>query len=575
LHVPALERDILNFSVNVSDPDDDDITYVWQLDGYDVEDSNSPNITYQLGWYDAGMHELELNVRDAFNQQSNGTPLTWSLVVEDLNRPPVYGIKVIDEFSEGILEDCVNGSLMLEDSNGTYVESGTYTTERIDFLSENYIHMNSLKAAVDNTANTNISFEYKKSLNNPPLDYADTISWSNWQTINLTSRNSTHSIFTFKNASTANVTTGSRYYKFRIGLNTRNTSETPVLHNFTILYEIAETSIEQGSYGNHWITMDTFFQEYDIDNTLSYNATSENGNIKVYFPAGSSYSKIEPADEDFIGEDYVNVTATDGEDAVSSGPIKIVVKKKETTGVTTQYLIKTETKTVIRNVPLEKEVPVYEEFNLLVPKTMTMYENDTVVVPIVLDNSGNKTLYDVNLTAETNMSQVDLSFTETFFPQIPAGTKQNTSLIISSYKTRGSYDVIIKSQSREPPFNDTAKLMMATIEAGEYNESQINTKIAYTKDLINDNLECIELSEMVSMAESYMAAGNNKKAKETLDSAIESCKYLITTDQMQTEEPAPTRQMREENPMMFLGIVIMLALIIILVILYFVKYSVR
>jgi ABC-type microcin C transport system permease subunit YejE len=72
-----------------------------------------------------------------------------------------------------------------------------------------------------------------------------------------------------------------------------------------------------------------------------------------------------------------------------------------------------------------------------------------------------------------------------------------------------------------------------------------------------------------------MAAGNNKKAKETLDSAIESCKYLITTDQMQTEEPAPTRQMREENPMMFLGIVIMLALIIILVILYFVKYSVR
>ncbi len=575
LHVPAVERDILNFSVNVSDPDDDELTFIWEKDGQQLEEFNSSNLFYQLGWYDAGNHELQLEVRDEFGQQSNGTPLTWSLVVEDLNRPPVYGIRVIDDFSDGIFQNCTNGSLMLQQTNSTYAESGTYVTDRIDFLNENHIHFNTLKAVVNNTNATNISFEYKKSLNNPPLEYADTISWSNWEPINLTFQNSTHSIFTFKNSSTANVTMGSRYYKFRISLNTSNTSQTPVLNNFSILYEIAETTIEQGSYGNRWITMDTFFKEYDNDNSLSYNATSEEGNIEVYFPAGVSYAKIEPASEDFIGEDYVNVTASDGKDSVSSGPIKIVVTKREATGVTTQYLIKTETKTVIRNVPLEKEVPVYEEFNLLVPKSMTLYENDTVLVPIVLDNAGNKTLYDVNLTAQTNMSDVDLSFTKGFFSQIPSQSKQNTTLIITSYKTRGSYDVVLKAESREPPFNDTAKIMMATIEAGEYNETQINTKIAYTKDLINDNLECVELTEMVSIAESYMAQGNNAKAKEVLDSAIESCKYLITADRAYTEAPESTRKGGKENPLMFLGVVLMLVLIIILVILYFVKYSIK
>ncbi|MDI3474141.1 MAG: hypothetical protein PWR30_464 [Candidatus Woesearchaeota archaeon] len=575
LFVPAVERDVLNFSVVVHDPDGDELTFRWKFD--DVElDNNKENLSYTLGWYDAGTHELRLEITDAFNQPANSTPLSWYLVVEDLNRPPVYGKRVFDNFSSGTFDNCVNGSLkLLNDSDGLYPLSGTYITPRIDFFDEGFIHFDRIEAAVNLTSKTNISFEYKKSLNNPPIEFADTIMWGSWQPIPLTYQDANHSTFTFNGSNIQNVTENSKYFQFRITLNTTERTETPILHNFTLYYNIAETSIDQGSYGNRWITPENFFIEHDLDNELSYSATSEYGKVVAYFPEGLSYAKIEPINDEFVGEDFITVSASDGIASVSSDPVKINVVKKNTTGLTTQYLIQTRTETVTRFVPKTEEVPVYEEFNLLVPESMTLYENDTVIVPILLDNSGNDTLYDVQLYAETNMSNVDFYFTKDYFPQILAGTKENTSLIVTSYKTRGKYDIVIRAESKEPEFNDTAKLMMATIEAGEYNETQINTKIASTKDLINDNQECIEFSEMVRMAESYVASGNVEKANQILDSAVESCKYLITNDQILRESPMPQRTMREENPLMFFGVVLMIAIIVLLVILYYTKFSTK
>ncbi len=575
LIINAYERDVINFSLNVSDPDGDNLTYTWSFDGEEIPNENSSNLTYQLGWFDAGSRQISVSVKDIYNQESNGTPLNWGLTVLNLNRAPYFGQYIFTNFTNGTFEGTEEGSLSLLYNGTDYNEVGNYTSPVIDFGSEGFIHLNNLTYIAEWVPDGDVSFLYRYSLNNPPPEYLNTLTWTSWQEFVNETYNGSTGIMTleFQNASDSNVTYDSRYLQIKILLNTTNTQRSITIKNFTINYEIAVTTIEQGSYANHWITLSTFFKDYDTDDTLSYNFTSINSDLNVYIPAGLSYAKIEPNSSSFVGEDYVNVTVSDGNETVESNLAKVIVTRKESSGETTQYLVRTVTKTTVTEVPVEEEVPVYKEFNLLVPETMTMYDNDTVIIPILLDNTGNDTLYDVVLSAETEMAGVDLSFSKNNFPAILPGTKENTSLIVTSYKTQGSYDIVISANSREPAFNDTTKIMMATIEAGEYDENQFNTKVAFTRDLINDNQECIELSEMISRAETYFLNDNPERAKQILNSAIESCRYLITSKEFTTEMPDTKIQAKKENPLIFFGVSILIAMTVLLVVLFFMKKS--
>jgi len=571
LIINAYERDIINFSVNATDPDDDDLIYTWYFDGEEIEGENSSNLSYQLGWFDAGSRQISLSVKDIFNQESNGTPINWGLTVLNRNRAPYFGKYIFTNFTNGTFEGTQEGSLSLYYNGTDFSESGNYTSPILDFGSENFIHFNNLTFIADWDPYSNINLRYRYSLNNPSPIYLNTITWSAWQEF----ENSTYSNGTtkldFQNASDANVTYNSRYLQVKFLLNTSDTQRSSTIHNFTINYDITTTTIEQGSYGNHWITLSTFFKDHDIDDTLTYNFTSLYSKVNVYLPTGLSYAKIEPNSSSFVGEDFVNVSVSDGTQSVQSNVVRVVVTRKESSGETTQYLVRTITKTETQEVPRLEEVPVYKEFNLLVPQSMTMYDNDTIMIPILLDNNGNSTLYDVSLSAKTDMKGVDMSFTKDTFPLIQAGTKENTTLIVTSYKTQGSYDIVISANSREPAFNDTAKIMMATIEAGEYDQNQFNTKVAFTRDLINDNQECIELSEMISRAEVYFDNDNPERAKLILNSAIESCRYLITSKGFTIEMPDTKIQTKKENPLIFFGISLLIAMTVLLVVLFFMK----
>ena len=571
LIINAYERDVINFSLNVSDPDLDELSFIWSFDGEEIADSNSSNLTYQLGWFDSGSRQMSVSVKDTFNQESNGTPINWGLSVLNLNRAPYFGKYYFTNFTNGTFEGTQEGSLSLYYNGTDFSEAGNYTTPIIDFGSENFIHLNNITCISDIDPFSGISVLYRYSLNNPSLEYLNTLSWSSWQEFENVTFGQEDINLTFQNATEANFTYNSRYIQLKFLFNTSDTQRTSTIYNFTINYEIAETTIEQGSYANHWITLSTFFKDHDIDDTLTYNFTSLDSRLNIYVPLGSSYVRIEPNSSTYVGEDYVNITGSDGNETIESNLVRVIVTRKESSGETTQYLVRTITQTEIQEVPKLEEVPVYKEFNLLVPESMTMYDNDTIVIPIILDNSGNDSLYDVTLSAKTDMKGVEMSFTKVNFPVVKGGTKENTTLIVTSYKTQGSYDIIISANSREPPFNDTAKIMMATIEAGEYDQNQFNTKVAFTRDLINDNQECIELSEMISRAEAYFLNDNPEKAKQILNSAIESCRYLITSKEFTTEMPETKIQTKKENPLIFFGISILIAMTVLLVVLFFMK----
>ncbi|MEM2974530.1 MAG: M64 family metallopeptidase, partial [Candidatus Micrarchaeia archaeon] len=77
------ENSSVIFTVAATDPDDDVLTYLWKFDGQ--EKSTNMNWTYDADFSSAGNHTVLVTVSDGDLNASH----LWSVVVSNINRPPV------------------------------------------------------------------------------------------------------------------------------------------------------------------------------------------------------------------------------------------------------------------------------------------------------------------------------------------------------------------------------------------------------------------------------------------------------------------------------------------------------
>ncbi|MDP7265514.1 MAG: pre-peptidase C-terminal domain-containing protein, partial [Candidatus Thermoplasmatota archaeon] len=80
------------FSVNVNDPENDILGYIWRVDNVLVTGENTKEFNLSTTYndsYSAGNYQVEVSVEDGYNSVSHD----WNLVVEDRNPSPVMTIK--------------------------------------------------------------------------------------------------------------------------------------------------------------------------------------------------------------------------------------------------------------------------------------------------------------------------------------------------------------------------------------------------------------------------------------------------------------------------------------------------
>ncbi|MBI2658265.1 hypothetical protein HYX08_06260 [Candidatus Woesearchaeota archaeon] len=77
------ETQALEFSIEASDLNKDQLSYAWKLDGADVGTENS--YTYQSTYEDAGTHTVKVEASDGLSSASK----LWSVDVNNVNRKPV------------------------------------------------------------------------------------------------------------------------------------------------------------------------------------------------------------------------------------------------------------------------------------------------------------------------------------------------------------------------------------------------------------------------------------------------------------------------------------------------------
>ena len=127
------------------------------------------------------------------------------------------------------------------------------------------------------------------------------------------------------------------------------------------------------------------------------------------------------------------------------------------------------------------------------------------------------------------------------------------------------FDIVVNASANDPDYTDSAIISVTGIARVQDNESLTEDHIDFVKDLLNNNPECLELTELLTRAQQQLDIGDNSRAKSTLNFVIESCKHLIATRQ-DIEKPVRIEPRDEDLFKLISGILLMLLLIALIII---------
>ncbi len=89
--------------------------------------------------------------------------------------------------------------------------------------------------------------------------------------------------------------------------------------------------------------------------------------------------------------------------------------------------------------------------------------------------------------------------------------------------TKDEYEIKITGSVTNPRFNQSTSIYLRPL----YNRTKLEERIQMTKDLFQDNPECLDLTELIFEAEKELDQDNLGKAKELTETALENCRDII------------------------------------------------
>ncbi|KYK24936.1 hypothetical protein AYK26_06460 [Euryarchaeota archaeon SM23-78] len=277
-----------------------------------------------------------------------------------------------------------------------------------------------------------------------------------------------------------------------------------------------------------------------------------------------------------VGNCTVYFTATDA-GGLSNTSNAVYINVTHVSNITEEVEVEVETgggggfstRTRAVPIPIDIEEDNPKAIEIVVPELVTVYENKTVLIPVTLKNTWNSTLEGVRVNASTNASYVNIRFTEDYFEEIPMGEKRNITMMVENYRLGENYEIKIIANVTEPHASDSALVMLNSIEQTEEGED-VETKVTFAQDLLNENPECMELNELLEKAKVEVEEGSREVASKMVDSVINGCKYLVSISKKAEQKPQTviSRFLKEENIKYFLvflgGLVVIILLVLII-----------
>ncbi len=507
------ETESILFNQSSSDSDDDTITYEWYFNGT-LNNTNS-SWTYSTEYYDAGEKNVTLTISDG----GFTTSFTWNVTVGDNNREPLFG--VIRHSNSSDFDGTNNntnstgqlGNVTLLYNGSHYPSNGTFTSIIINLnspakdttLTASNIKWFNISWNADLPDGTNITFQTRTS--------SDGVTFTNYSS-------------DYTNSSGEEISSPADVYiQYRADLTTTNISVTPVLENVTIDYGIGDITFNENDVQENWIDLDYFFSDLDLDTNLTYNYTNVTDiNITI---KSDNVVKLDPTVNTY-GIKYVVFSAFDGTNTTYSNNITLNVSHVSTP-TTTVYSTVTSgggggsSVTIVTEL---KNLTKLESINLVEPGAIELISPTELEIDIKLINKRVETFKGITLLAYANISTITLNFKRNYFNELPPNSEARTDLVIRSEEPlQDSFILWIEANVTQPDYVDRAVLTVSPLL------EEAKKTLLFVKDLLTTNPECLELNEQLGEIGRYIDEGKYRQAHTLLDSLIESCRYLISSEE--------------------------------------------
>lgn len=292
-----------------------------------------------------------------------------------------------------------------------------------------------------------------------------------------------------------------------------DSSRWPLL-DITYNTTIPDQSFSSTSNITNSFDLDDYFYDADGD-SLTYNVTStsvvnitinnDNNNVSI-FPVGTAAVTV---DVTFSASDEINVTESnvvtitvtssgggddEGDDSSSSGG-----GSSRTTSIASLNII----------------------FD---PNRQTITEGDLIQVPVILENSGEVNLQNIDLSLSSDIFGLSMELTKTFVDNLGIDETLDLILIIDSKDAVGeSYIITLNAISTSPELSESAIFVLDVLSEGEGTRKEL----VLAKDMFKNNPECMELQELLDKAELQLDQKLYDEARRNVALAIESCKNLV------------------------------------------------
>ena len=183
---------------------------------------------------------------------------------------------------------------------------------------------------------------------------------------------------------------------------------------------------------------------------------------------------------------------------------------------------------------------------LIAPSPVSLSLEDSVILPIIIRNTGQIKLKDINLTFEANTSGILIEADDVYFEEIETNDEASTNIRLNTnLEEYGFYEITVTATGKtsgtvgETKVGATAKIIINTIGIEVLNKTIIKTKVVFAKGLFEQNPECLELMELLDQADIALEEGQDRKATALAESAINACRDLIASIEKYIEAPIP------------------------------------
>ncbi len=171
---------------------------------------------------------------------------------------------------------------------------------------------------------------------------------------------------------------------------------------------------------------------------------------------------------------------------------------------------------------------VYKELlNIEIPGQVEIGLKDTIIVPLVLQNlESGITLNNIDLSGIPSTDDLTTSFDKPVISSIGPNSNETVTMFLESHSIPGDYEVNITATVQNPSFVGFATLYVLLVET--VGESKVIERVILAQDLFRENPQCLELNDLLIEAQKKLDAGEVEKAREIVQTAIISCKDLVT-----------------------------------------------